>query len=132
MYRFPKRPTPPDLKPRPDPVYAPKPGAVASTVAVVGTGRKNKGEVYHERHSEEPTNGAFDPLATDQAGVAFGVTIPGPEGSYASVRIDVWCSKACRPGMTKQAMADASEEVQERLAVESQEAREFLKTFGRR
>lgn len=65
------------------------------------------------------------------SGLGFGLTIPGPEKTYTTVRIDcyVYLPHEASDDAARAALKRASALVQERIEIESQEANEFFAQY---
>lgn len=119
--------------PRPKDAPMRQPGAV---VAQSGVTRRDGGKETVVI-SRPPKIQAIETSVTGASGVsgiAMGLTIPGPEKSYMTARIDVFCSLPHGPSdeESKSAIDRASNIVQERLEVESKEIAEFFSQYGKR
>jgi hypothetical protein len=84
-----------------------KRGTRNSQVAVV---KKSKGEEEVLMSSEDTSViEVSEPSLPASAGLSMGLTIPGPRGSYASARIDIWATIPCHAD--DQSVKDAYERV---------------------
>lgn len=126
MFRLP--PNPARLK---DAVKAKSGEATAKHSIVL----KRKGEetVLREASASQPRMFAGTGEETAIAGVGFGLTIPGPEKSYMTARIDAFCYLPCKPTDegVKAAMDRASDHVQKQIEAESISVQEFFAEMKR-
>jgi hypothetical protein len=100
-------------------------GQVGSSRSVVHKAKDGTETVLLDKQTPTEDFEAFGPAV---AGVGLGLTIPGPDRSYKAARVDAFVYLPCEatPKGVREAMARASELVQERIALEAAEIQEYF------
>lgn len=100
------------------------PGQVTGSYAVTKKEQDGSTTTLHEGHS----SAAIVQPGEAMAGVGMGLTIPGPAGTYTAARVDAYCYLPCQPTNegVREAMAQASELVQQQIESDAKEVQRFF------
>lgn len=111
------------------PIRIKRPGTSGGSVVITKSNRDKTKTILREDNRTEKTQSVSDGQAF--VGKSIGVTIPGPEGTYMSARVEAWAGFFCEPGTEHEHYEKASNLISEQLVEDTKVVQEFFEEYKR-